>query len=97
MSIIVEMEQDQASIQGYHTLEIMDAWCRAGGSLDELHDTLAFWPKCEAIARQRAGVVVLWCNLAEAAEELLEEAKAALRAGRLDELARDWWPRGLPR
>jgi hypothetical protein len=97
VSIIEEMERDQASIHEYHFLEIMDGWCRAGGSLDDLHDTLAFWPKCEAIAQQRAGAVVLWCNLAEAAEELLDEAKAALRAGRLEELARAWWPRGLPR
>jgi hypothetical protein len=96
VSIIEEMERDQASIQDYHSLEIIDAWCRAGGSLDDMHDTLAFWPKCEAIARQRAGAVVLWCNLAEAAEELLDEARAALRAGRLEELAREWWPGGVP-
>jgi len=96
MSIIEEMQRDQESIQEYHCLEITDAWCRAGGSLDDLHETLGFWPKSEAIARQRAGVETLWCHIAEAAEELLDEAKAALRAGRLEELARAWWPEGVP-
>jgi hypothetical protein len=96
VSIIEDMERDQESIQEYHSLEIMDTWCRAGGSLDELHDTLAFWPKCEAVARRRAGVQVLWCHLAEVAEELMGEAKAALRAGRVEELARTWWPEGIP-
>jgi hypothetical protein len=97
MSIIDEMQRDQESIQEYHSLEITDDWCRAGGSLSDLHETLAFWSKCELIARQRAGVEVLWCHLAEAAEELLVEAKAALQAGRLEDLARTWWPEGMPR
>jgi hypothetical protein len=97
VSIIEEMERDQESIQEYHSLEILDTWCRAGGTLDDLHDTLAFWPKCEAVARSRAGAEVLWCHLAEAAEELMHEARTALRAGRLEELARAWWPDGPPR
>ncbi len=96
MCIITEMQHDRQSTQRYHSLEILNTWCRAGGSLDDLIDTLAFWPKCEVIARQRAGVNMLWCHTAEAAEELLVEAKAALRAGRLEELARTWWPQGLP-
>jgi hypothetical protein len=90
------MQRDLESLHDFHTLEILDSWCRAGGSLDELHDTLAFWPKCEAVALGRAGGLVLWCHLAEVAEELIEEAKAALRAGRLEELARRWWPEGVP-
>ena len=96
MSIIGEMQRDQESLHDYHALEIIDSWCRAGGSLDELHETLAFWPKCEMVALGRAGGLVLWCHLAEVAEELIEEAKAALRAGRLEELARTWWPEGVP-
>lgn len=92
MSIIVDMQRDRECIQEYHQLEILDAWCRAGGSLVDLNDTLAFWLKCEAIARQRADAEVLWYHRAEAAEELLDEAKGALRAGRLEELARSWWP-----
>ena len=77
-------------------MEIIDSWCRAGGSLDELHETLALWPKCEMVALGRAGGLGLWCHLAEVAEELIEEAKAAARAGRLEELARTWWPEGVP-
>jgi hypothetical protein len=96
VSIIDEMQRDQESIHAYHAMEIIDEWCRAGGSLQDLHETLAFWPKCEAIARRRAEVQVLWCHLAEVAEELMDEAKAALRAGRLEELARTWWPEGAP-
>jgi hypothetical protein len=96
VSIIEEMQRDQESIHHYHSLEIMDSWCRAGGSLDELHDTLAFWRKCEVVTQGRAGGLVLWCHLAEVAEELIEEAKAALRAGRLEELAHRWWPEGVP-
>jgi hypothetical protein len=96
MSIIEEMERDQESIQDYHSLEILDTWCRAGGTLDDLHDTLAFWPKCQAVARARAAAEVLWCDFAEAAEELMLEARAALRAGRLEDLARAWWPEGVP-
>jgi hypothetical protein len=96
MSIIEEMERDQESIQDYHSLEILDTWCRAGGTLDDLHDTLAFWPKCQAVARARAEAEVLWCDFAEAAEELMLEARAALRAGRLEDLARAWWPEGVP-
>jgi len=91
------MKRDHECIHDYHSMEIIDTWCRAGGSLDELHDTLAFWPKCEAVARQRAGVNVLWFHYAEAAEELIVEAKAALRARRLEELARTWWPEGVAR
>jgi len=95
-SIIGEMQRDHESTQDYHSLEIVDDWCRAGGALADLYDALAFWPKCEAIARLRAGAEVLWFQRAEAAEELLAEAKAALRAGRLEELSRAWWPEGLP-
>ena len=96
MGIVQDMQRDQESLHDYHSLEIVDSWCRAGGSLAELHEALAFWPKCEAVARRRAGVKVLWCDLAEVAEELIEEAKAALRSGRLEELARSWWPEGVP-
>jgi hypothetical protein len=98
VSIIEEMERDQESIQDYHSLEILDTWCRAGGTLDDLHDVLAFWPKCEAVARARARATaeLLWCDLAEAAEELMLEARSALRAGRLEQLARAWWPEGPP-
>ena len=96
MSIVDEMQRDRESIQDFHSLEIMDTWCRAGGSLEELHDTLAFWPKCEEVALRRAGGLVLWCHIAEVAEELIVEAKAALRADRLDDLARTWWPQGVP-
>jgi hypothetical protein len=96
MNIIGEMQQDQESIQDYHALEITEDWCRAGGSLADLHDVLAFWPKCAAIARERADVEVLWYHLAEAADELIVEAKRALRAGRVEDLARAWWPEGVP-
>ena len=95
-SIIEDMERDHQSIQNYHSLAIIDDWCRAGGSLADLHDCLAFWAKCEVIARRRAGAEVLWFHLAEAAEELMVEAKAALRDGRLHELAQAWWPEGVP-
>jgi hypothetical protein len=95
-SIIDEMQRDRECIGGYHQLAIVDAWCRAGGSLEEMHDLLAFWPKCAAVARQQAGAEMLWCHFAEAAEELLAEAKAALRSRRLEELARAWWPEGVP-
>jgi hypothetical protein len=90
------MQRDQESLHDYHSMEIIDSWCRAGGSLAELHETLAFWTKCEVVARRRAGVEVLWCHIAEVAEELMDEAKAALRAGRTEELARSWWPEGVP-
>jgi hypothetical protein len=92
MSICRDMQDDQEIIQEYHCLDIINEWCCAGGTIPELYDTLAFWAKCESIARQRAGVDMLWYHLAEAAEELLVEAKAALRAGRLEGLARAWWP-----
>jgi hypothetical protein len=96
MSIIGEMQRDQESLHDYHALEVIDSWCRAGGSLEELHETLAFWPKCEKVAFGRAGGLVLWCHLAEVAEELMEEAKTALRAGRIEELVQRWWPEGVP-
>lgn len=96
MSIIEDMNIDHQCVEDYHCLEIIDAWSRAGGSVDDLFDLLAFWPKCTAIAQQRAGVNVLWCHVAEAAEELLDQAKAALQAGRLQELACAWWPEGVP-
>ena len=95
-TIIGDMQRDHQSIQDYHSLAIIDDWCRAGGVLADLFEFLAFWPKCEAIAQRRAGVEVLWYHRAEAAEELMAEAKAALRAGRLEELARTWWPEGVP-
>jgi hypothetical protein len=86
------MQDDLEMIQEYHCLGIIDEWCCAGGTIADLYDTLAFWSKCEAVARQRAGAEMLWCHLAEAADALLVEAKAALRAGRLEELSRAWWP-----
>jgi hypothetical protein len=86
------MQDDQESIQEYHCLDIIDEWCCAGGTMSDMYDILDFWKKCEAIARQRAGVDMLWCHLAETAEDLLVEAKLALRDGRLEELAQTWWP-----
>ena len=95
-SIIDEMRRDRECIGGYHQLAIVDAWCRAGGTLEEMHDLLAFWPKCAAVARLQAGDEMLWYHFAEAAEALLAEAKAALQSRRLEELARAWWPAGVP-
>jgi hypothetical protein len=95
-SIIDDMRRDRECIGGYHQLAIVDAWCRAGGTLEEMHDLLAFWPKCAAVARLQAGDEMLWYHFAEAAEELLAEAKAALQSRRLEELARAWWPAGVP-
>jgi hypothetical protein len=96
VSIIDEMQRDQESIQAYHSLGLIEEWCRAGGSLADLNDRLAFWPKCEALAWRRAIAAGLWTHLAEAAEELMAEAKAALRADRLEDLAQAWWPEGVP-
>jgi hypothetical protein len=90
------MQRDQESIRDYHSLEIVDAWCRAGGTLEDLHGTLAFWTKCEALAWQRVGATLFWSYFAEAAEELMAEAKVALRADRVEELAQVWWPGGVP-